>query len=165
MDCSNAGLLALWLILCTQGHEDFNLSSWQWRSVCLLLCVCIVCIFMRSMCTCMHLFVFSLIFPLYFHQITNSNDLPLAIIAHFSADLTRWEVRVCYTLCLCMHQNGEGKLSKCAKTNTRCSLWPKWSIICTNLLLYAIIAPLALLLQKMTCWMLKQEYKTLYLYH
>jgi len=40
----------------------------------------------------MHVFVcFSPIFQLNFHQITNSNELPLAIIAHFIADPTRWE--------------------------------------------------------------------------
>lgn len=61
---------------------------------------------------------FSLIFPLYSDQITNSNVLPLAIIAHFSADPTRWGGgggSECATVCLCTHQNGEGKLSKCAK--------------------------------------------------
>lgn len=40
MHCCNAGLLALWLILCTQGHEDFNLSSWNCLCVYLLLCLC-----------------------------------------------------------------------------------------------------------------------------
>lgn len=54
----------------------------------------------------------------------------------------------CATLCFCMHQNGEGKLSKCAKINTRCSLCPKWSVMCTNLPLYAIIAPLCTFITK-----------------
>lgn len=97
MHCSNAGLLALWLILCTQGHEDFNLSSWHCTCVCVRVCLlasvslCTCgCICMCSMSTRMHFIcVFSLIFQLYFHQITNSNELPLAIIAHFSCDPTR----------------------------------------------------------------------------
>lgn len=78
MHCSNAGLLALWLILCTQGHEDFNLLSWHCRRLC-------------AQHESVHAFVcvFSLISPLHFHQITNSNELPLAIIAHFSTDPTR----------------------------------------------------------------------------
>lgn len=49
--------------------------------------------------------VFSLISPLYFHQITNSNELPLAIIAHFSADPTRWggqSVLLCAFVCIKM---------------------------------------------------------------
>lgn len=49
--------------------------------------------------------VFSLISPLYFHQITNSNELPLAIIAHFSADPTRWggqSVLLCASVCIKM---------------------------------------------------------------
>lgn len=90
MHCSNAGLLALWLILCTQGHEDFNLSSWHCRCVSALLCACVY-MYQRAQHVYALTFicVFSLIFPLYFYQITNSNELPLAIIAHFSADPTR----------------------------------------------------------------------------
>ena len=112
MHCSNAGLLALWLILCTQGHEDFNLSSWHCRCV----SVCVRVLAFVPLCVCMHLrawhvyvhafiCVFSLISPLYFHQITNSNELPLAIIAHFSADPTRWggqSVLLCAFVCIKM---------------------------------------------------------------
>lgn len=89
MRCSNADLLALWLILCTQGHEGFN-SPPGHRFVCALASLC-VCVCLRHpciyLCVC---FFFSCTFPLYFHQITNSNESPLAIIAHFSADPTRW---------------------------------------------------------------------------
>lgn len=157
MQCSNAGLWVLWLILCTQGHEDFNLLSWHCGRVRARWLSRLSHAPSHGMCTCAHLFIwfFFLISPLYFHQITNSNELPLAIIAHFSADPTRWEGSERSTLCLCMHQNGEGRLSKCAKTNTRCSLWPKWSITCTNLPLYAIIASLCIFMTKNTiCWML-----------
>ncbi len=113
MRCSNAGLLALWLILCTQGHEDFNLLSWRCRSVrvcvmCalafLLLCVCVCTRVYACVCACV-ICVFSLISPLYFYQITNSNELPLAIIAHFSADPTRWggqSVLLCAFVCIKM---------------------------------------------------------------
>lgn len=64
MHCSNAGLLALWLILCTQGHEDFNLSSWHCRCECvrLLLCVRVYAFVCPGMCMCLHLFVCFLLF-------------------------------------------------------------------------------------------------------
>lgn len=120
MHCSNAGLLALWLILCTQGHEDFNLSSWHCRRVrvCftfLPVCVC-VCTRLCAQHVYAHAFicVFSLISPLYFHQITNSNELPLAIIAHFSADPTRWGGRVWHFVPLYASKWG-GKIIKMCK--------------------------------------------------
>lgn len=69
---SNAGLLVLWLILCTQGHEDFNLSSWHRRrarlpsglSVCASVCARVRA---RHVYTRTFIYLFSLISPLYFH--------------------------------------------------------------------------------------------------
>lgn len=108
MHCSNAGLLALWLILCTQGHEDFNLSFWHRRCEWVRVCFC-ACAYMhlcsRHVYAPAFICVFSLISPLYFHQITNSNELPLAIIAHFSTDPTRWggqSVLLCAFVCIKM---------------------------------------------------------------
>lgn len=116
MHCSNAGLLALWLILCTQGHEDFNLSSWHCKCVCGLAFVG-VHMHLRAQHVYVHAFicVFSLIFPLYFHQITNSNELPLAIIAHFSADPTRWggqSVLLCAFVCIKMGRENYQNVQK-----------------------------------------------------
>lgn len=59
---SNAGLLVLWLILCTQGHEDFNLLSWHRRrarspsglSVCASACVCACA---RTACVHAHIYL------------------------------------------------------------------------------------------------------------
>lgn len=102
MRCSNADLLAPWLILCTQGHEGFN-SPPEHHLVRALATVC-VCVYVR--CPCIYLCAcFSRTFPLYFHQITNSNESPLAIIAHFSADPTRWggqTVLLCAFVCIKM---------------------------------------------------------------
>lgn len=56
----------------------------------------------------MHVCVFSLIFILHFHQITNSNVLPLAIIAHFRDDPTRWEGQsVLHCVFVCIKMGGE----------------------------------------------------------
>lgn len=95
--CSNVRLLALQLILCTQGHEDFNLSSCT-ADVCIgghvharthsVLYDCAEPVCVACVCARIHE-RFLIFFPLYFCQITNSNELPLAIIAHFSTDLTR----------------------------------------------------------------------------
>lgn len=57
---------------------------------CFALLVCICTSVPQHVYVLAFICVFSLIFfSLYFHQITNSNELPLAIIAHFSADPTR----------------------------------------------------------------------------
>lgn len=159
MRCSNAGLLALWLILCTQGHRDFNISPWHCRCVCASMCVhfCVqlvaVCVFYLSV---------SFIFALYFHQITNSNELPPAIIVHFSTDPTKRGGQSVLLCGFCMHRNRERKIIKICKTNTRCSLCSKWSIMYTNLTLYAIIISIILLLQK---WLVGCESKTLSIKH
>lgn len=55
-------------------------------------CVCVYFVVaVAFVCGPVYISVFLLFFQLNFHQITNSNELPLAIIAHFAADPTRWE--------------------------------------------------------------------------
>lgn len=129
---------------------------------CLLASRCArVCARACSMCTRARLFICFLLYLCFtFTQITNSNELPLAIIAHFSADPTRWAGSECATLCLCAHQNRERRLSKCAKKKrkkkkqeTGCSLLPKWFIICTKLSFVCHNSVLCILiLPKRKCW-------------
>lgn len=97
MHCSNAGLLALWLILCTQGHEDFNLSSWHCRCECVRLLLCVYAFVCPGMCMCLHLFVCFLLF-LHF-TFTKS---PILMSCHWqllptlALTLQDGGVRVCY---------------------------------------------------------------------
>lgn len=101
MHCSNAGLLALWLILCTQGHEDFNLSSWHCRCVCVCLHLCFVheciCSCLRSMFMCMHLFV---CFLLFFHFTFTKSPILMSchwqLLPTLALTLQDEGVRVCY---------------------------------------------------------------------
>ena len=102
MHFSNAGLLALWLILYTQGHEDFlfialalYMCAWVRLCVCEYASVCTVFV-------CMHLFV---CFLLFFHFTFTKSPILMSchwqLLPTLALTLQDGGVRVCYFVPLC----------------------------------------------------------------
>lgn len=117
MHCSNAALLALWLILCTEGHEDLNLSSWNCRHVRLRslaflpLCLCVMPVY----CSGIYFLYF---LPSYLHFIFTKSPILMSchrqLLPTLVLTLQDGGVRVCYFVPL-YASNWKGKNIKMCK--------------------------------------------------